>query len=176
MRKVKRRGSDECRNYLNPKMKKDAQLPATILFDSPESETVKRLIGNVSAWSKNSVESDWRLQCRTGKRLCDLNSIMEILNEFDTCRHLAPRSSDYYFFKLLETIDSPNQEGQVSPKLEQRNKDLSALCNATEVIDGFAILAAGGEDKTNPKAPITIDSNTTEERRFVPASALGAME
>jgi hypothetical protein len=158
--------------YLNPEKKKDTQLPESILFDSPEAEKIKRLLGLISNWSTNFFpESDWRLQCRTGKRPCEFTSILEILNELESCRHLAPRRSDVCFFKLLETIDSPNPEypltqfayrtDQPNPRLEQRNRDLRALCNATEVIDGFAILAAGGEDDSNPKAPVTLDYKPT---------------
>jgi hypothetical protein len=161
---------------LNPR-KEDTQLPATILRDSNEAEQIKDLIQKISTWSsENPVESDWRLQCRTGKRPSDFRSVFEVLSELEKYRHLAPRRSDYYFFKFLEAIESPNQNrdrsdreqlAQSNPRLHQRNQDLMNLCNATEVIDGFAILAAGGPDPTNPKAPITVDGNTSEERRFV---------
>jgi hypothetical protein len=135
---------------------------------------LKKIIDLVDSWNtvhKDKGEADWHLQCRTGRRVCEYQFIGRILIQLDEYRRVSPKQLDWYFFKLMDIVEFPNFElWNSSQKLDARNMDLLQTCNATEVIDGIIILAAGGKpqdyDKdAERKASITVEPETSSERR-----------
>ena len=154
-------------------MKNDARLPPSIVKDSDMCSELEKMIEAILHWHKthtDKADADWHLQCRTGWRLHEFQFILNALIEIGGIRAFAPRRSDWYFFKLMDAVEFPNFENtqdfsKSGPKLEWRNKDLENTCNATEVIEGFAILAAAGEYEKEKRAPITVDPETPKERR-----------
>ena len=132
----------------------------------------ERLIHVIACWSERRArgEADWYLQCRTGRRLIDFEFISKIVPEIVRNCYLAPKCSDWYFLKLMDDIvEYPNiteESRKVNSKLECRSKELMNVCNATEVIDGLVILAAAGKRiDAEDKAAISVDSETSDERR-----------